>query len=37
MNLTYEQTRISLLQLYNSDKPIYNLYFYLNVNGNIVT
>ena len=35
MNLTYEQTRISLLQLYNSDKPIYNLYFYLNVNGNI--
>lgn len=35
MNLTYEQTRISLLQLYNSNKPIYNLYFYLNLSGNM--
>ena len=29
--LTYEQVRISLLQFYYKDKPIYNIYFELNI------
>lgn len=33
--LTHEMVKISLLQLYFSDKPIYNLYFEVNIDGNL--
>ena len=35
MKLTYGQIRIALLQMYYKDKPIYNMSFDINVNGNL--
>lgn len=35
MKLTYGQIRIALLQMYYNDKPIYNMSFDINVEGNL--